>query len=246
MGKIHEVLAVEEAKKTRSNAVSKETMTDFTKKRELFSGLVSVYTPVSDAEQTIRNERAIETSVSKRLDYTKNFIIDYLDVVLTKEEANTSEEASAEIIIEGEAITPKMSPTSLLAIEKNLREFRNLLAAMPTLPTGVRFEDDQNEAGVKVAPEVKKERQAKRTKFEKIFEPTEHQPGQYREISIDEPIGYTTEVHRFAMPSSQAKADMLDRCDKLLQATKQARQRANMADAKEQKVAGALFQYILG
>ena len=40
MGKIHEILAVEEMLKGRMTAIVKETTADFSKRRELFTGVV--------------------------------------------------------------------------------------------------------------------------------------------------------------------------------------------------------------
>ena len=79
-----------------------------------------------------------------------------------------------------------------------------------------------------------------------LAEATDNHPAQAQSYSEDEKNGTRRTVLHSGMLSPVEKRNRLHRLDKLTQAVKQARQRANRVDIVDLKVADTIFGYIEG
>src|SRR5574343_744210 len=105
MSKLHEILAVESDLEGHYKRIVGETTNVFTKV-EHFSGAHKILTMFDEARQ--REAEAAEvhqeltTTVKRKLSYTEDAVVRYLDVVLQKE--STNQEAKADLVVDGQIL----------------------------------------------------------------------------------------------------------------------------------------------
>lgn len=246
MGKLHQLLAVESDLDNAHKNVLEESRVVFEKKHALFFGAhkrLEVF-DVNDTTAYPEERQELTTTVQKRLDHQTEFIIKYFDAVLQKE--TTNQEAKAAITVDGQSLTSELPATYLLSLEKKLVLVRSVYHTIPTLPQGMKWDEDAD-AGEGVYRAANPDEKFKTKKFFKhqiLVAPTEHHPAQIEKWEEQENVGkYITEKW-CGLISSSKKASLLKRIDKLIIATKKARQKANDIDASNVKVGKLLFDYI--
>lgn len=247
MGKLHELLAVEqdlmrEAKKTLDEAIR------VFGRKELFTGLhkrLEMIEEGRDAEEKEAEEYAELTTTANEI--TGAFWIAatrYYDALLQKESAN--QEATADVIIGEQTIASGLPATFLLGMEARLNTIRALYEAMPTLAPGTVWEpDEQKRTGAWRAtrPEIRRKTE-KVVKHSVVYKATVEHPAQVETWNVDEMVGtFTTEMWSGAVPQAE-KLDKLVRLDRLIRAIKQARQRANTVEVKPLEIGKRLSEYI--
>ena len=120
MGKLHEVLAVETARKAALNGSFANVKKTF-EKTDLFRGQVRTLSLFNTTEEGKEEAEAIEakaridkevvTSVPDTLNYLANIAADYYNVVAQKE--FTNQQAKADLVV-GDTVLIKDAPVSLL------------------------------------------------------------------------------------------------------------------------------------
>lgn len=188
--------------------------------------------------------KELDTTVDAKLAYQKEHIIRYLDAVLQKELTNTT--AKADLVVDGKTITKDLPATFLLGLETKLKHIREVYAVIPTLQPGVKWEKDEDKGkGVYVTANPEETYQT-----EKIIEPvvlyeaTKEHPAQVKEAAKTIKTGkYKREVWS-GMLSPAEKSIILGKIDKLIRATKKARQRANATEVIKATVAKEIFSFI--
>jgi hypothetical protein len=157
--------------------------------------------------------------------------------------------AHADVVTEDDTTLLRDVPaTSLLQLEKHLKELHDLLTAVPTLDPAKGFQQDpQREAGVYKAREVNKTRTKKTQRPMVMYEATKEHPAQVAMATEDVATGTILEQEWSSLITPAQKSDMLDRCDKLMRAVKRARSKANEQDLDigKNKIAQALVDYVL-
>lgn len=245
MGKLHELLAVESDLENGYKAIAGETLNTFSKKANLFVGLVKRLENYKEGEPEAPEERAeMATTVHERLDYTAKSAIKYIDAVLQKE--TTNQLASADLIVNGVTLAEKLPATFLLGLESKLKFLRAMYAEIPTLPNSIAWQlDAAMGAGVyrAVHPE-RKFKTAKTFKHKVLYEATDHHPAQIEKWEENENVGVYITERWCGMITSADKSKLLGRLDALLQAVKKARQRANTVEVVKTSVGQKLFDYI--
>jgi len=245
MAKLHELLAVEGDLEGLYRKILNETTTTFTKKQDHFLGFVrTLQLYDSNAPEIAPEYKELDTTVDSKLNYQESHIIRYFDVVLQKELTNGS--ARADIIIDGTTIAKDLPATFLLGLETKLKYVRSVYDSIPTLAPGVKWETDTNKG-----KDVFKTSNPEETfKTEKIIEPfilhkaTIEHPAQVREISKTINTGKYERTIWSGMITPARKSVILGKIDKLLQAVKKARQRANTTKVINATVGSELFNYI--
>ena len=249
MGKLHEVLAVEGELAGVFKKTLDEAKVTFDKKANLFEGRdqrVEMRDEHRKMEEGTTHQEITETVPSK-LAYVSQHVVNFLDCNLQKESAN--QRAVADLVLEdGTVLGQGLPATYLLGLETKLKSVREMLDAIPTLPPGFTWTAD---TGAKLPGVFRRNEVEERVRTEKIIKPvvlappTDKHPAQVEKISVDDPIGKVTTVHFSGMISPHDKSVLLGRCDALLRAVKQARQRANGVEVPEAKVGGRLMNFIL-
>lgn len=77
-----------------------------------------------------------------------------------------------------------------------------------------------------------------------LYEATDKHPAQVKEITLDKNVAKVTTERQSGMVSPATKALWLRRISDLATAVKEARQRANMAEIEQLKVADSIHDFI--
>lgn len=248
MGKLFEILAVEADVENKVKTIMQEAITTFQKRSEHFVGSIRTL-KMFDAER--QNEEAgfeerkdIVTTVQKKLDYTWESIVKYYDVIAQKEVGNQNTHAN--VTINGEVILSNMPATLLLGLESRLKKVREMYLTIPTLAPGTEWVPDESIGeGVFRAkfPEIR-HRTEKTVEHKIIVQPTKEHPAQVEKWTSSVPVGNFTTDRWCGMISPAKKSQLLDRIDTLIEAIKQARQRANEVQLENVKVGEIIKNFI--
>lgn len=245
MSKLHEILAVEADTQGQYKNIFDETLRVF-KNEHLFKGFIKTLTMFDEKDAVLNSEERSEiaTTVPKRLEYTKNFIIKYLDVVLQKEATNQT--AFADIVIDGITIAEKVPTTFLLGLESKLKEIRKLYERIPTLEVSVAWEKAED-----IGDDIWRQKypeEALRTKkqflHQILVEPTNHHPAQIEKWEEQVAVGRYEKQNWSGMITSTEKARLLNNIDKLTHEVKKARQRGNNTEVVKTNIGKKLMDYI--
>lgn len=246
---LHELLPAEASLEQQADKTRKELIQTFEKKRNHFEKRLVTYQPKGEGEPpTTEEQLAIQTTVTKELAWWGTYLMKALDASLRVAEANTR--AKADIILEGtvDPLAQGIPATALLELEKRVTEVRGLVEHIPTLDPSKGFEPDATEGdGIFRAREITKDRTKKTPKAFELAPATKEHAAQVQLIQEDVVVGTIKEQVWSGLITPAAKADMLDRCDRMLRAVKEARARANQIDIDvRQKIGEQITNYIFG
>jgi len=250
MAKLHEVLAVMTDLETTAKNVRDEAIVTFTKKPTHFTGYHKTLKMFDEArkaeEDGAEDHKAIVTTVKRKLDYMTSSQVKYLDALWQQE--STNQKAKADLIVGDKVIIKDAPAVFLLALESRLKAVRAVFEKIPTLDPGIEWTVDESQGdGVfkSVHPETS-QKQEKQIRHQVLVQPTEHHPAQIEKWFENVVVGTYSTIRYNGTISPGVKSDYLKRIDELIQATKQARQRANSTKVEKEHVVKALFEYILG
>jgi hypothetical protein len=247
MAKLHELLAVESNLSAQANKTRGELIETFHKKRHLFEEKMTTFTPNAEGAQSVKEAQSdIQSTVSKEIIWVCGVMAKALDVSHQVDVANTK--ATADVVDEeGKTILAAVPATSLLQLEKRIKETQDLVAAIPTLDPAKGFkQDDQRDKGVYQARPVTKNRTKKVPQVLELAPATKEHPRQTQVYTEDVPIGTIQEQEWSALLTPAMKSDLLDRCDILLRAVRKARAKANEVEVEVagHKIGKKLLDYI--
>lgn len=250
MGKLHELLAVEGARRGAFDKILAETTQVFGNRQDLFMGALRTYEPYANedaAEKGVVERHAMTSTVKQRLEYLGQYFVDYVDTVYQKE--MTNQEARGSIVFEGRVLAENLPVTFLLNIESTLARVRETLNATPTHQAGVSWVPDPEYV---IQPVVKGEHPEIQTKTKKIIVPFELSPAtkehkaQVEKLTEDKPIGKFYRQLWSGMITPAEKSEILLRMDKMIEAVRTARQRANDQEAVTDKIGSKIINVLLG
>ncbi len=249
--KLHELLAVEDNLGQAFKATLAEADNAFKQRLNVFVGRrASVKATRHDEDGSAACEEMDEIvdvadTIPGTLRRITRSVANYLDVVSQKEEANTR--AKADLILDGETVLKDAPATMLLALESRLKLLRGVVAAIPTHDMSRGWTESAD--GEPHVWEDRGEIRAvtRKTQRERVvIQPTEHQPGQFTMFTEDVIVGEKTIKNSSGLVSPAEKTRLVDRCARLINACKQARQRANETEADvDLRVGDVLMSYLL-
>jgi hypothetical protein len=247
MGKLHELLAVEGNLEDTYRKVLEEAKVTFHKKADHFIGSHKKLKMHDVADEHLETEefKHMDTTVPDKLDYLSEHIIRYFDATLQKEATN--QDAKADIIIDGVTIAKDMPATFLLGLEARLKYVRSVIEYSPTLSPGIEWEKDAalgDRVWKRKHPE-EKFKYAKTFMHKTLYDATKEHPAQIEKWEENVAVGKYIIETTSGMLSPLEKSQLIGRIDKLIQAVKKARQRANTADVKKVDIGKTLMDYIL-
>lgn len=248
MAKLHELLAVQQTLHGQAEKTRKDLLVSFDKKRHLFSEKVVTFTPFEEAGKTTTEEQSdLQTTIVSELKWLAEIIAPAIDVAFQVDEANTS--ARADVIIDRQVILPKVPATALLQLEKRANELHEFVSAIPTLDPAKGFQPDPvRGVGISKAREVVKTR-TKKTQRPLVLTPaTDKHPAQVQLITEDIPVGTIQELEWSGLITPSEKAKLIDRAERLRNAVRQARARANEQSITQDdnKIGKVLLDYVFG
>jgi hypothetical protein len=248
MGKLHELLAVEQPLKKQAAATRADLINTFTKKHHLFGEKRVTFTSRDEGAQPVTETQSdLQTTVRRELKWIADLWEKSVDTSLQVAYGNTF--AVADVLLEdGTTLAEGVPATALLELEKRAGEVVDLVKAIPTLDPAKAFRPDtQRGEGIYVAREVTKQRMRKEHVVITLHPPTKEHPAQVQLVNEDRPVGTVTELEWSGMLTPADKGDMLERAEALQRAIKKALSRANSVEVKQDKaVAGRMFGYVFG
>lgn len=255
MGKLFEILAVEANHEGVAKKLLSETTQTFKNKENLFGGKLRTLNmfdtspekavEMKAVEAKERTEIKISSTVPDSMNYLGCILADYYDVVYQKEATNQL--AKQDIIIDGVVIIKDVPVTFLLSMENRLKDLRNVVLEIPTLAPGKFWTPDGNYGrNVHRTPEEHNLKTAKDIDFRIAAPATDKHPAQVVQTEAVRNIGQYTDVTWSGLITSADKAMLLERTDKMLQAVKRARGRANTQEAINDKVGDKILGFIIG
>ncbi len=242
MGKLHQVIAVLNGKKTRATAVLTEVYHKL-QKVALFEGLSRRYTPIDpiEGEKFPDEKKVVQYTVDESIREVSDTLVDLFDTVAAQDCANC--QAKADVVVDGQKLLSQVPVTHLLFLEKQLTDLRTFVSKMPVLDPAEEWHFDGAVDLWSTSPsEGVKTKKVPRNHVK--AEATDKHPAQVEMYFEDVRVGtWCTIKHSGAIPAKR-RNEMLARVGKLQEAVKQAREEANVIDAPPVSVGKSLLQYV--
>jgi hypothetical protein len=189
--------------------------------------------------------KALVTTVNDKLDYVFESQIKWWDVCLQQEATNQN--AVADLIVDEEIIAEGLPATFYLGMESKLKQLRAVFEHIPTLDPSIEWErnGDSGKNIYKASHPITSQKQERKKAHQIIVPATDRHPAQVETWDENVVVGtYTTNII-CGMISPGEKSDYLERIDTLIQAVKQARQRANNTDVVNKNIGNKLYNFIM-
>ncbi len=246
MSKLHELLAVESSLRQQGEACRRDLMNTFEKKKAHFQEVIVTFTPKEEnAPSVVESKMGLQSTIEKELDWVGEKLVKAMDCAHQIDEANMV--ARQDVVLDNGVIILKSVPaTSLLQLEKRLKELQEFAMTIPTLDPTKGFEPDEARgAGIYKARDVNKKRTHKVQEFEVVVAPTKEHPAQVKERMRDIETGDILQQEWSSLLTVSQKGDIIDRIEDLVRAVKSARSRANEQEVavSQNKIAQHLLDY---
>jgi len=241
--KLHEILAIEKGLKQRTYSRIDE-MQKVLPKVDFFNGHYRKWLPLTEDSEVFPPEnKKVQFYAREILNEYVTLRQEVFDVEMTKDLTNAT--ARADIIVDGETIAAEVPATTLLFLEKELTDLRTFVQTLPILDAAEEWMADGNHEFLYRTNPEKTHRTKKVEKPLVLYDATKEHPAQTKTVTEDVIIGHweTTKVTG-AIPVAD-KLTYWKRVNKLLDAVKEARERANSATCIEGKLGKAIFQYVM-
>jgi hypothetical protein len=242
--KLHELIAVEKGIKARAYSALTESH-KLIQKADLFGGMSRSYQKRDeDGEDLPGESKRVQNTVREVLATLKLSQTELYDLTAQKDIANCT--AKAPVIVDDVEVIPELPVTTLLFLEKQLTDLRTFILALPILDEAETWNFDANSGLYKSDP-VQTHRTKKTQRPMVLYDATEKHPAQTQLITDDVIVGFWTMVKQSGALPKPEKVKLAARVEKLLDAVKTARERANGITVTEKPTIGArVFGYLLG
>jgi hypothetical protein len=209
-----------------------------------FSGIARTYRPRDDeGEQLPPESTLVQVRVDDLIHDVSVAMARMLDVVATQDWANMS--ARADLIVDGAVLLENVPVTYLMWLEKQVGAMRTFISKLPVLDVADDWTYDLDaKAWATPASETTKTKKIPRNHV--VSPATERHPAQVTVYNEDIVVGYWKTV-RFsgAIPGS-AVFELTARVERLLEAVRFARERANTSTVTDVEAGGPIMEYLFG
>jgi hypothetical protein len=244
MAKLNQIIAIEKGIKSRVYGEVTE-LNKVIQKPELFNGFAKTYQKKDEDSESLPSEsKRVQFTTSDVLRNSQRLLTELMDVTARKDYTNCVAKASVKV---DDIEIIKDAPVSfLLFVEKQLTDMRTFINNLPVLDSADDWKKDAN-SGLFKTDVVQTHRTKKSVKPIVLYPATEQHPAQTQLVQEDVIAGFWNQVKQSGAIPSPEKQMLLERVEKLLQATKQAREEANGFDeVATPEVGNAVFNYLLG
>ncbi len=243
MTKLNQIVALEKGKKSRTIEAVSAIHHLLVKGGGLFSGVSRVYQPKDDeGEQLPPESTLVQKTVKENLADASKILADLFNVVATKEWGNTH--AVADVVVDGQTVITGAPVPYLLFLEKELINWRTLVTKVPVLDAADVWTYDTAIGQYRTEP-GETTRSKKVPRVLELAPATDKHPAQVQTYEEAVLVGtWKTTKFSGAIPAS-VRDSLIARANALLDAVKVAREKANGADVEDQRVASAVFDYLL-
>ena len=250
MTKLHELLAAEKTPNSSWHVVLDETIKKFKNPAQYFQGMSKTLkmieeTPANkETEDAAREEKPVVTTVFETLDYAFDIWKTAEDLQYQKNKTN--QKATGTILWDDQPLIESLPVDELLGLEFRLSKIKELILAIPTIDSSKSWIKSATEGNLFVTkfPE-------ETTKTEKQIIPvimvqaTDKHPAQVQATTKDSVVGKFTTIKKSGEITALQKANMIKIIDKLIIEVKQARMRANDAEAEKGQIAQKIIDLLL-
>lgn len=241
MTKLNQVLAVEKTTKSRIFGEITKLHHEL-QKPGLLNGFSKTYQKKDEDSDDFPPERQkVQFIASEMLRQAGKLLTELFDVTAAKDWANCH--ARADLVVDGEVLVRDAPATYLLFLEKQLTDLNTFVSKIPVLDPAEDWIYDESSSLYKT--EASKTHRTKKVQRPIVlYQATKEHPAQTQLISEDVIVGYWNTVkHSGALPAP-VKAAFLERIERLIAATKFARETANATEAPRQEVGKRIFDYL--
>jgi hypothetical protein len=245
--KLHELLAVYTSVTGQATKLRGDLSNLFEKKSHHFRRTIKTFHSLTENEPPkVEDQQDIQTTVGEEIKWIRPKLTQQVDVNYQIDCGN--KEAKADLVTEnGETLLRDLPTTTLLWLEKRVAEWKDLIAAIPTLDPAKGFQPDAAQGpDIFMAREVTKPRTRKGKKLYIKYEATDKHPAQTELIDEDIPVGTTTDQEWSSLITPAKKAELLDQAEILSRAVSRARAKANehAIEVKEMKIGDTLLDFV--
>lgn len=241
MTHLHETLAAEKAIKSR---VTRD-LTELHRTSSNAAGYVGMsrtYTPRDeDGDPYPAEVQKVQQTALQAFRRLEELLTPLLDVTATKDTAN--QKAAADVVLDGVALLHAVPVPTLLFLEKQLNDIDTFVRKLPTLDPSVQWKWSED-AQHYVSNTVDSNRTQKVAVPVTLAQATDKHPAQVQLVNEDKVIGVYHAIKFSGAFSMKEHTVLLSRIAALKVAVKEARQRANLAQAEPVRVAGPIFDYL--
>lgn len=245
--KLHEVVAILKGVKARSYSELGEIHKE-NQKGALFNGMTKEFQPKdADGETFPPESQKVQRIAEDALKKARRLRTEALDTEATQEFGNL--DAKADVVVDGQVILAGIPATLLIRLEKELTDFRTFVSEMPTLDDAKSWAKDPNSAmyrsDTSITHKTKKVQRAI-VKYDAVIKDGLALPAQTEMITEDVVTGHWSTTHLSGALPVPRRDELLEKVDRLRDAVKQARARANDTSVYRKEIGGAIFSYLLG
>lgn len=239
--RLSQVVAVEKPIKTDAYRILSEAHHQV-QKPSLLAGLTRTYRPRDEEGELLPPESTrVQLRAVDEIAEVRESLQRFYDVTATRDWGNTV--AKADIKVAGTTLMRDVPVPFLLFLEKQLTSLSTFVEKLPVLDPAEEWLWDA-EKEVWRTPAYETHRSKKVPRNHVLAQATERHPAQVQVWHEDVPVGtWTTVKYSGAMPASHVKA-LTERVQALRDAVKSAREEANGTPIEQQRVAGALLDYL--
>ena len=238
--KLHELIALVKGKKVRIARGLTDVHHNW--KDSKINGIIRTYESLDDEGTQYPSEsKHVQLKVLDVINLLIPKLADYYDVIASQEQTNQN--ARADVVVDGKSIMTDVPVTVLMFLDKQLKDLRTLVSNLPTLPTEKKWEYSSS-TSVYVTKPVKSFKNRKVYKTLEKSPATKEHPAQVEVYTEDVPEGTWSTTHLSGAITPARKQGMLIRIEKLVDAVKVAREKANAIDVKKAEIGVSLLDYI--
>lgn len=231
-----QVIAVERKLRQADNDAGKQGRKDLAEAKVI--GLLSEYKPDVEDEtllppsaRSASQYQVVQAKVTDVLTTTRRYAVDAINAVATKDATNM--EAKADLVVDNQIMQVDVGISHLLWLEKYLIEWHGALAALPVLSPTKKWNRVDTEDGLWAADPEEVARTTKETVPLVLHPGNDKHPPQVTTVQKDIRTGIVRKtVFSGAIPAPR-KQQLLDNCDVLIRAVRDAIARANQTVAVE-------------
>jgi hypothetical protein len=241
MSKLCQIIAVCNGTKGRTQKALTEAHHKV-QKDELLSGISRTYRPKDEeGDQLPPESKHVRFKVSDAISQATKALSELFAIVETQDRANT--EAQADVVVDGEVLRGQVPVTHLLFLEKQLVDLRTFIGKLPVLDSAEEWEYSPA-TGCYATPVHQTSRTKKVPRNHVKAEATKEHPAQVEMYTEDVIVGiWDTTKFSGAIPADERQG-AIDRCEKLIDAVKMARELANSREVIDVEPHTAIFDYI--
>ncbi len=241
MSKLNQVIAVEKGVKSRAYAEITK-LYKLAQRKDIFNGFVKSWKKIDDEGENRPSEsKRVQFSVGDVLHGTRTALTELFDVTAQKDFANCH--ATADVVVDGYKVLKDVPVTYLLFLEKQLKDLKAMVEAVPTLSADEEWKQDEA-LGLYRTEAVSTQSTKKVQEPIVLYAATPEHPAQTQLISKDVIVGHWSTVKQSGAVLKSMKKQILARVDALTNAVKYARESANSVEAPKQDVGKSVFSYL--